>query len=258
MLIIFGVYALLGLAAGDRGSWLYSLILLIWLLRKRPDHKKRSLIGIAIVGIIGIYLLSVITVARNSGGIWSLSFSAFADAFKPENSPLVGAFFEMGSSMGIITFFLSKGNAIYPYSNTYVTAILGAISSDFLSKLGIQQVLLGDWFSQEYLSLDYGAGFSMIGEAYVNGGYWGGFIYMMILGIVIGRVLRMCQTHTKIHAAPIQSFIAISFANIIMGFPRGAAYLLIKEFVYGIGPILIIAFALKLILFKKGVQKAEA
>ena len=255
VLIIFGVYAFMGLVSGDRGSWLYSMILLIWLLRKRPDHRKRSLLGLIIIGIIGIYFLSVITVSRNSGGIWSLSPSDFTEAFKAENSPIVDAFFEMGGSMGIITFLLAKGNAIYPYTNTYVTSILGAVSSEFLSQIGLPQVLLGDWLSQEYLSLDYGTGFSMIGEAYINGGYWGVFIYMMILGVLIGKVLRMCQTHAEITASPLKAFIAVSFTNIILGFPRGAAYLLVKEFVYGICPILLIAYLLKIILYKKGVQK---
>lgn len=255
VLLIFGLYAFLGLISGDRGSWLYSLILLVWLLRKQPGRKKRSMVGIIIVGIIGIYLLSVITAARNSGGVWSLSASDFAEAFKLENSPIVDAFFEMGWSMGIITFFLAKGNGIYPYTNTYITSVLGAISSDFLIKLGIPQILLGDWFSQEYLRIEWGTGFSMIGEAYVNGGYVGGFLYMMMFGIIIGLVLRMFQTHSEISAEPIKAFVAVAFTNTILGFPRAAVYLLVKEFVYGICPILVIAFILKLVLYKKGVRR---
>ena len=254
VLIIFCVYAFLGLLSGDRDNWLYSLILLIWLLRKRPYHKKRNPLKLIVAGIVGIYLLSVITVARNSGGVGSLSLRDFTEAFKLENSPIVDAFFEMGWTMGIITFFLMKGSGIFPYSNTYITAILGAVSSDFLSRIGIEQVLIGDWFSQDYLSLDYGTGFSMIGEAYVNGGYVGGFIYMIILGVIIGPILRTCQTNAEIENAPIKAFIAISFANIIMAFPRGAAYLLIKEFVYGIGPILLIYFIIKRILYRKNAK----
>jgi oligosaccharide repeat unit polymerase len=184
-------------------------------------------------------------------GLDSLSIESFISGFSVEESPIVDAFFEMGGSMGIITFLLIVGNEIYPFGNTYVTAILGAISSRILSLLGIKQVLIGNWFSQEYLGISWGTGFSMIGEAYINGGFFGGFIYVFIIGIIIGRILSRCQGRSDIEQNPIGAFMSIAVLNIVSGFPRSAIYLVIKEFVYGVLIILLMIWLLRQIQYKK-------
>ncbi len=149
---IFGVYMMLGLLSGDRGSWLYSLVVLIWLLMRNKNALKwKKILPYFIVAIIGIYMLNVITSVRDGGGLQSLTGEDFLTAFDVEESPIVDAFFEMGGSMGIITYFLTVGNDIYPYANTYLTAILGAVSSRALSLFGLKGILIADWFSQEYL-----------------------------------------------------------------------------------------------------------
>ena len=208
---IFCVYALLGIASGDRGSWLYSLIILMWMNQHSTDAKIKlsKYFMYSVLCIVGICLLSAITSARNSGGFLTLTFNDFKSAFIGENSPIVDTFFEMGGSMGIIAYLLTIKTPIYPYNNTYLTAILGAFSSRLLGVFGLKQVLIADWFSQDYLGLNYGVGFSMIGEAYVNGGYWGGVIYIMILGAIIGRFLAVCKNSFDIKSHPTKAFIAI-------------------------------------------------
>lgn len=235
---IFGIYMCLGLASGDRGNWLYSLIILIWIYSQRKTVKISTVIKYAAVGVVGIYLLQVVTASRDNGGLSGLTLDAFKQAFSAENSPIVDAFFEMGGTMGITTIFLKLG-AIYPYANTYLTAILGAFSSRFLTLIGIDFVLIGDWLSQEYFGLNYGLGFNMIAEAYVNGGYIGGFFYMFLLGIIIGKLLAMCRDTWDMENNSIKAFVAISTANILMTLPRGAIYLVIKNFVYGVLIILL-------------------
>ncbi len=247
--VIFGVYAVLGIASGDRGNWLYSLIILIWLYMQRDKIKVSTVIISIIFGVIGIYLLQVVTLSRNGGGLSELTMQSFYDAFKTENTPIADAFFEMGGSMRIVTIFLKLG-AIYPYANTYLTAILGAFSTRVMEYFGIDFVLIGDWLSQEYFGLNYGMGFSMIAEAYVNGGYVGGLIYMLILGGVIGKLLCMCRDNQDMEFKPIRTFMSIASANLLMSFPRGASYLVVKNFVYGVLVILVVVYFLKLILQK--------
>ena len=178
--------------------------------------------------IIGIYILDVIRNVRDSGFNFSIK-----DFFSLDRFPIINAFFEMGDSMGIIVYFLNLGNEIYPYCNTYITALLGAISSRFLDLLGLKQVFISNWFSQEYLGLSYGTGFSMIGEAYVNGGYFGGLIYIFIWGIFIGKLLQYSKNN--ILSMPLRSFISVAGLNAVIGVSRNACYLTIKELVYGVG-----------------------
>jgi len=225
---IFGIYAALSLLAGYRGAWLYSFIILIWLSSRYNKISIRKYFAYLVLLIIGIYILDVIRNVRDSGFNFSIK-----DFFSLDRFPIINAFFEMGDSMGIIVYFLNHGNEIYPYGNTYITALLGAISSRFLDLLGLKQVFISNWFSQEYLGLSYGTGFSMIGEAYVNGGYFGGLIYIFIWGIFIGKLLQYSKNN--ILSMPLRSFISVAGLNAVIGVSRNACYLTIKELVYGVG-----------------------
>ncbi|HAR1782577.1 TPA: O-antigen polysaccharide polymerase Wzy, partial [Enterococcus faecium] len=244
--IIFALYSLLGIMSGDRGSWLYSSIILIWAYTQyKGTFNYKKLIKWLILAVIGIYILNVITKARDGGGLSKLTLKDFTSVFDSDDSPLVDSFFEMGGTMSIITFFLISGNGIYPFANTYLTSLLGSISTRMLSMFGIKFVLLADWFSQDYLGITWGTGFSMIAEAYVNGGYIGGIVYIFIIGIVIGKILSNSIDNQDIENHPMKMFLAITTANIIMGFPRAASYLIVKNFVYGVLIILLINFFLQ-------------
>lgn len=237
--IIFGVYTILGILTGERGDWLYSLVILLWLHTYYVKTSKKKYLKYAIITIVGIYLLSVVTSNRNLGA--TLSLNDFLDAFNRENSPVVEAFFEMGGSMGIIVFLLHTGNGIYPYTNTYLMSFLGVISSRLLNFLGLKQILVADWFSQEYLGLqNWGTGFSMIGEAYLNGGYFGGLIYMFIIGVVHGKIIQVFSRNKEEGENPLKLFIAVAGLNAIIGYSRGALYLTLKELFYGVFVVVIL------------------
>ena len=227
---IFGIYALLQLLSGDRGSWLYSLVILVWLQTYYKKIPIRKYVKYIIMCIVSIYILNVVTAVRDSGsGLSSLDFS---NLLNNETSPIVDVFFELGGTMNIITFLFHVGSGIYPYSNTYLTSILGAVSSRVLKMFGIKQILIGDWFSQEYLKINWGAGFSMIGEAFLNGGYIGGLIYMTLIGAFLGIILNYANKY-KYSNNPIELFITVAGLNAIVGFSRGALYLTLKELLYG-------------------------
>lgn len=229
---IFAIYALLGILSGDRGNWLYSLMVLVWLHSLYKETPIKKYIQYLVIAIIGVYLLSVVTESRNSGLTFKLD--DFVRAFSTENSPIVDAFYEMGGSIGIITFFLHHGNGIYPYANTYLTSILGVVSTRMLSLLGLKQVLIADWFSQDFLRISWGTGFSMIGEAYINGGYFGGFVYMAILGFVHGKILNKASRAVRENFEPLQLFISAAGLKAIIGLSRGAMYLTLKEAFFGV------------------------
>ena len=228
---IFGVYAILGILAGDRGSWLYSLVVLVWLhtfYKKTPFHKY---IKYGVIGIVMLYAMNAIVAVRDT---WSsISNSQISEMFLIENSPIVDAFYEMGGSANILALFMKKGRDIYPYGNTYLSAILGMVSSRVLGLLGVKQVLIANWFSQEYLHISYGAGFSMLAEAYVNGGYYGGIVYMFVLGCIHGRLFRLSHNVSG-NSSPLRVFLAAAGLNVMLGLIRGAVYLTLKQLFYGV------------------------
>lgn len=237
---IFGVYAILGVLSGDRGGWLYSLIILLWLHTYYVKISKKKFLLYGLLFIVGIYLLSVITNVRDSG-LDSLTFTDFIEVFSSEQSPVIDAFFEMGGNMGIIVFFLHTGNSVYPYGNSYITALLGAVLSKGLSLFNLDMILLGNWFSQDYLGISWGTGFSMIGEAYLNGGYWEGLVYMFILGVLIGKLIQFASK-SRNNESPIKLFVSAAGLNVVIGFARSDCYLVLKELLYGVGFVVLAVF----------------
>lgn len=228
---IWGAYAILGLLAGDRGSWVYSLCVLLLLHVQYKPLKPKQFFLTAIGLVLGIYFLSGITAIRDTG-LGNITSSQILSGFSAEESPVVSTFFEMGGSMAIITFLLHTGNSIYPYGSTYLTSILGLVSSRFLSIIGMNNRLVADWFT-DYLGMSSGTGFSMIGEAYLNGGYFGGLIYMFIIGALYGRILSLISEYSISKTNPLRFFIGIAGMNAMLNFIRGALYLTLKEFLYG-------------------------
>jgi uncharacterized membrane protein len=89
---------------------------------------------------------------------------------------------------------------------------------------------------------------------YVNGGFFGGFIYMFIIGIIIGKLLSRYRDRSDIEQNPIGAFVSIAVLNIVSGFPRSAVYLVIKEFVYGVLIILLMVWLFRQIRHRRSTQ----
>ena len=66
--LIFALYAGLYLMAGERGNWLYKLVILLWMhhnFYKKIDYKK--FIKFFIIGFFSLYIVSFVVVFRNTG-----------------------------------------------------------------------------------------------------------------------------------------------------------------------------------------------
>jgi hypothetical protein len=145
--------------------------------------------------------------------------------------------------MGIITYFMHSGHNIYPYDNTYLVSLFGVLSTRIASIFGFDTILIADWFSQGHLKLNgYGTGFSIIGEAYVNGGYFGGLLYMLLWGVVFGKLL-VSYNFKDAGSNALRLFVTTASLNVLLKFSRGASYLVVKELFYGVAVLcLVIAF----------------
>lgn len=230
---IFAAYAVINILTGDRGSWIYSLVILMWLYTQYRKISFKKWIALFLAGIAGLYFLQAIIAVRDLG-IGNFSISELAGSIDIGNFPVVNVLFEMGGSMGVIMYLLHTGNGIYPYPNTYCIAILGAVSTRLLNSFGLEGTLLADWFSQDHLHLSYGAGFSMIAEAYVNGGYVGGLAYMAVIGMFFGKMAGYKRRGTA-RNSPLRLFLMAAGMNVMIAFIRGALYLTLKQLVWGVG-----------------------
>jgi hypothetical protein len=167
-------------------------------------------------------------------------------------SPIISNIFEMGGTMEILHKLITDDGVrtAWIYGNTYLTAIAGMISTRFLSFIGINFVLVDDWFSQDYLGITWGTGFSMIGEAYLNAGLYLAPIVIILLGYLIGKILYV-NPNINPNQMPLKYvFISTSLSTII-GLSRGTIYLYLKTWFYGTIVTCIFILFLYYVTYKK-------
>lgn len=193
--ILFALNALISILIGDRGSWIYSLLILI--IAHHYFYKKIKLKN-SIVFITLAVFLSYISVAivkvRNEGVSLGKIIQVLSDI---EINPIISSVFTMGNTMGITTVLVKDGWDIFPYGNTFFYGILTAPSSRMIDILNLDYKPLGGWFSQTYLGISNGAGFSIVAEILLNFGPILLPIFMIIFGIVIGYITNFTNLSTN-------------------------------------------------------------
>ena len=224
--IIFGLYTLLDLLSGDRGGFIFKLLLLFYLYN--TYYKKiniRRFISYCLLAFFSLYVIYAIKEIRNTG----ISIQTIIKAIDLKNNPLVKAVFEMGFSMNILIVLLSK-NVMYPFGNTYVNAIIGMPTAHIVELLRPGYVGVSEWFSQGYLNINYGAGFSIIGETYINYGYYGGFIAQFILGFF---VYWLIMVGFKSLSSNNRLVLGVVATNFLIPLCRNSFQIFAKNFFYG-------------------------
>ena len=94
--LVFSVYLVLNMLSGDRGSWIFKIVILIWLIH--TYYKQMNLGKILVylsLGTIFLYIVNSIVSLRNIG----ISYESVLKSIDINNSPIVSGFFEMGGSM---------------------------------------------------------------------------------------------------------------------------------------------------------------
>jgi len=249
--IIFIIYMLLKLFSGDRSSWVFKLIILIWLrhISYRPINFKTFIKTIPFF-IIGLYLLNAIISLRNTG----VSLKKVVETLDFTNSPITSAFFEMGGSMKTIIVLQKYGWDIWPYNNTYILAIVGMVTNRIFDILNIPFAFLNDFFSSNYLGITWGAGFSIISEALLNFGPIFAPLFMMFLGYIISSLLYI-ENEISYRSNPLRFFFAASTLDSIIMMNRNALHFSLKSWFYGVFVIYILISSINTLTRKKSSEK---
>lgn len=236
---LFVIYVLLQVFGGDRG-WLYTLLLFVWMHHvyyKRITSKQ----GIAMsIGLVIVLFLCVGLSSTRGNGI---SLESIMNEFKDNINPIPAAFFELGGSMKPAVVIVDK-EPQYPYGNTYLLSFLGMVTERITTFLNPDYQGVGSWFSQTYLGIKYGAGFSIIAEAIINFGFTGAYIVLFVIGIIVSKITNICYLNKS---NSIRSFICISVYSCMITMARGTLLTCLKHIVFSIIPI----YVIMLILYQK-------
>lgn len=243
--IVFAMYMVINLLKGDRGSWFYKLLILLW-MHHRYCHNisKKNVFKLGIIGIVSLYLIKAIVTVRNTG----ISFEAVKDAlFSIESNPIFSFIAEMGKQFEVDIIAINY-NVHYPYGNTYLLSLIAMVSMTIPRLLGIQYLPLSTWFSSSFLSISWGAAFTMIAEAALNYGIYGAPLFLFILGAFSTKFLDIEKATLKQSAFEIS--IKISFASFFIYSVRNQAHDFFKYCFWGCLPLIVVyVFIIKM---KKG------
>ncbi|WP_336746784.1 O-antigen polysaccharide polymerase Wzy [Bacillus cereus] len=231
--IIFSIYMFLNLLAGDRGSWVYKIIILAWLSHAcYKPIKFKKFVKYMVVGIVFLYFITAIVSVRDTG----LSSATIAQAFESisfEESPIIGAIFEMGGSMKPAIVLQKYGWDVWPYGNTYLLAILGMVTNKVIYLLDIPFALPSAWFSQGYLGLSWGAGFSIVAEALLNAGPFFAPLILIIVGYLVTSMIYIDKTMIYMER-PLKFFFVASTLHFFIPMTRNELHVQLKDWFYGL------------------------
>lgn len=243
--IIFSIYLMLNLLSGDRGSWLYKIFILIWLSHAcYKPIKFRGGFKYSLFATLVLYITYAIVSLRDIG-LSNITISNLTESLSFENSVFIKPFFEMGVSMSPTIILQKYGWDVWPYANTYVLAVLGMVTNKVIYALDIPFSIISSWFSQDYLGISYGAGFSIIAEALLNFGPLIAPLFMILLGYVISSLIFV-DKNLNYKKRPLRLLFVVTTLHAITPVTRNYFQLLLKDWFYGV-----VLFLIFIILFKK-------
>lgn len=240
---LFGLFIILSIFGGHRGTWIYPLIILIWM--HHTFVKKISLKKGIVYLLAGLFVVTLAVSVRNVRGT-GITFESIFGSFFNEDNPIVSAFFEMGGSMRPALIITEHGWGKYPYGNTYLLAILGMVTEKVIKFFIPNYIGVSSWFSQVYLGISYGAGFSMIAEALINYGPYVSIPFLMLLGTLYSRLIA--SSNIDINERPLAMFMKISGLYVMIYSVRNLILGSLKLFVFS---TLLIYFAVKILKSRK-------
>ena len=210
MIIVYGLfflYMIIDLACGDRGGWFYPLLILAWMhhtFYKR--FTKGFVIKASILGFFFLYIIQAVVSVRNFG----ITADSVQDALSFKDNPFFHFIEEMGGSMQIIIAAMTR-DINYPYGNSVLLGLLAMVTMKIPAFLGIEYVPITDWFSWDYLGLNYGAGFSIFAETAINFGVYVTPIIFLLLGALSTKILNVSERYYSLTSLQLLFMIGSSY-----------------------------------------------
>ncbi|MGG0280596.1 O-antigen polysaccharide polymerase Wzy [Bacillus pacificus] len=231
---LFLVYMIVNMLSGDRGSWIYYLIILVWCyLNYIKKPKLGTLLKVIVPFALVISITSVLVKFREIG-FNNITSNEFGEVLSDLPFIFIKPFFEMGQSARVLGIILQDNlHETWEYGNTYAAAILGMVLPRTKVWFGYPDFYLENWISQSYLFLEhYGVGFSIVAEAYLNGGLLFSPIIMMIIGGVMGKILLVRKD--LLINQPEKLFFTLSSLGALLPICRGSVELGLRIWFFGV------------------------
>lgn len=225
---------------GRSGAVMSILALLLTVHYFVKPFKAKEVVLMLVFGYLGMAVLNTVADTR---GLTNRTFVDFIYAFGDGFVNVFGNFIgEMGWSLSSICWTMNLVPQFYPFrfGRSYLVALISPIPN-----LGIWETHpakiwgdLGDWL-QGALNIDYGPGFTMVAESYINFG-WYGLIAMFFIGIILVRLLASVNYKNRNNDILGSTFQIIIIMTIMKSLIRSSMSVVSRTVVFVILPLYIL------------------
>ena len=258
LLFIFAINIAINLYIGGRSGAAVPIlcIICIWHYLVKPINFKRTIIYL-IVGYLFIGVLSTTAMIRGQAHREISDFiAAFFSSGLDSVSNLIG---ELGWSMTSIGYTMNFVPSIEAFrlGSTYLYGLFTVIPN-----LGFWEIhpstvnaQLGNWL-QDMLNINYGPGYTMVAESYINFSWWGVCV-ALIIGGIIGYVLSRVNREIAKHKLSSTAFIMVLLSVGLKPLVRSCSVVAFREIIYVCGGIYILYIFVRNSYRKKYLNKME-
>ena len=230
------LYILFLLYLGGRSDAV--IILAILLLHHHICVKPFEAKQFVVLACLAYFFVSALTVVAktrhdvNKDFIGQFFEEQDDNAFTAALSEMGGSMFPLAQTIELVPqMYDYRYGASYLYAFTSVIPNMGFWDLHPAMKYGN----LGDWL-KNVLHLNYGPGFSIVAECYINFGY-SGFVFMMLLGFVFVKIFNIDQIKRM---NPILILLSLLFCFLITKTVRNSFLATVRSLFYYILPIYLI------------------
>jgi hypothetical protein len=229
---VVGAHAALCLFLGSRGAAAMGCVAMAWAYDRSVHRIPRKQIAVGV--IVALIVFALVRETRTTGGQWRLSLAEQYATLTTLEDPLTSSIAEMGHSLVTVTHTLSlvPSSRDYDWSASYLYAL-----STILPNLGwevhpsVTHGLLADWLVRTVdptiAATGGGLGFSFIAEAYLNFGWFGGPLWLGILGYLLCRLFLLADS-----VDPAKHALIASFLSFFLYFARGESATVVRGLVW--------------------------
>lgn len=203
-----------------------------WVFDRVGRRIPRALI--VALAVVALVVFSWVRETRSTSGGWRLSIRDQMESLANLQNPIASSISEMGYSLVTVTHTISLVPAVRDFDRgvSYLYA-----ASAIVPNLGWQvhpgkaHGLLCDWLTQTVepvvAASGGGLGYSFIAEAYLNFGWVGGPLCLLVIGYLFTRVFLLSDSDDPAMQAFVASFLCSFFV-----FVRGESAIVVRGLVW--------------------------
>jgi len=235
-----GVYAGANLFLGARGAAVMSCVAVAWVFESTIRRIPRSLI--LVLTIAALIVFSLVRETRDMGGRYRMSLQSQVQTLYNLDNPVSSAIAEMGHTLVTVTHTVTLVPDVRPFDLgvSYLYAIVSVMPN-----LGwevhptVAHGLLCDWLigivDPVIANSGGGLGFSFIAEAYLNFGWYGGPLWLGVIGFFVATLFLAADG-----ADPARQALVASFLSFFLVFARGESAIVARGLIwYAVAPFLL-------------------